>query len=78
MPADVIAAAQTQTYILGTAGAAPREMIPVYRDTAGRILIKQYPAGTTVSLISDGPAMLRVMTPDGQAVYVYKKMAAKK
>lgn len=69
---------QTPTYVLGTAGAGPEELVPVYRDRDGKILVKKYPAGTNVTLIGSTAAMHQVMTPDKQAVYVYKKMVQKK
>jgi len=63
-------------YVLGTAGGPANEMVPTYIDSTARQPYKSYPAGTRVSLISDGAAMIRVMSPDKKPVYVYRKMAA--
>lgn len=66
--------AQAPTYVLGTAGAGPDEMVPAYRDKDGKTLYKQYPAGTPINLIGSTPIMHQVTMPDNQVLFVYKKM----
>lgn len=73
-----VAGAQAAIFVLGTAGAGPDEQVPVYRDSQGRVFLRNLPAGTEVQVLRDGAAMLQVRGPDGQAVYVYKRMAKRK
>lgn len=67
--------AQGPRYVLGTAGASPGEMIPTFKDQEARAAYKTFPAGTEVVEIATGPTMMRVVAPDNQVVYIYKKMA---
>jgi serine/threonine protein kinase len=72
------AEAAAQIFVLGTEGAGPNEMVPVFLDEKARIEFRRVPAGTQVYLVEEEANTYKVALPGGKQVYIFKKMASAK